>query len=170
MNMSQYSSWRLQGGAPIVSAHELTYYTPQTNYMVCTSGGYDPIHPGHISCMMQAKNFNYILVVIVNGDTFLKTKKGRPFQDLKTRCQIVSTIRGVDYVIPYEVENDMTVCGALEIIRPGVFAKGGDRVDIETIPEWEVCRKGKIRIVTGIGLPKDWSSSDFLNDWAKHRV
>ena len=167
--MNQYRLWQLSGGAPIVSADELIYITPQTNYMVCTSGGYDPIHPGHISCMLQAKKLNHILVVIVNGDSFLVSKKGKPFQDLKTRCQIVSTIRGVDYVVPYEVNNDMTVCGALEMIQPGVFAKGGDRVDIDTIPEWEVCKKRKIKIVTGVGLPKDWSSSDLLDDWAKYK-
>jgi len=163
-----YRSWRLKGGAPILPAWELVNQVPQTNYIVCTSGGYDPIHPGHISCMLQSKYFNPILAVIVNGDAFLKSKKGKAFQDLKTRCQIVSTIRGVDFVIPYETSNDMTVCGALDIIRPGVFTKGGDRVDIDTIPEWNVCKKNKTRIVTGVGLPKDWSSSDFLKDWAKH--
>lgn len=166
--MSQYRSWRLKDGAPIVSPWELVNQVPQTNYIVCTSGGYDPIHPGHISCMLRAKDWNYILAVIVNGDAFLRSKKGKPFQDLKTRCQIVSAIRGVDFVVPYEVEHDMTVCGALDQIRPGVFVKGGDRVDASTIPEWDICKKRKIRVVTGIGLPKDWSSSDFLKDWENH--
>lgn len=166
--MATYYDWRIRGAAPIVTINELLddVYNPQ--YMVCTSGGYDPIHPGHISCMMDAKKFNPILVVIVNGDTFLANKKGRPFQDLKTRCQIVSTIKGVDYVVPFEIENDQTVNVALARIRPGVFAKGGDRVDPETIPEWETCKKNKIRVVTGVGHPKHWSSSHFLDDWVKY--
>ena len=86
---------------------------------------------------------------------------------MKTRCQIVSTIKGVDYVVPFEIKNDPTVNVALAGIQPGVFAKGGDRTDPDTIPEWETCRKNKIRIVTGIGQPKYWSSSHFLEDWAK---
>ena len=164
--MYKYSDWRIRGAAPIVSMSELVYATYNTKYIVCTSGGYDPIHPGHISCMLDAKKFAPVLVVLVNGDSFLKRKKGKPFQDLKTRCQIVSTIKGVDFVIPFESESD-TVDSALEYIQPGVFAKGGDRVDLETIPEWDTCKKNKIRIVTGVGQPKHWSSSHFLEDWAK---
>jgi D-beta-D-heptose 7-phosphate kinase/D-beta-D-heptose 1-phosphate adenosyltransferase len=160
-----YDDWKVKGGCPILSMEELVVKVPQTNYMVCTSGGYDPIHPGHISCMVEAKKFNYILVVIVNGDSFLRDKKGRAFQDLRTRCQIVSTIKGVDYVVPFEINGDSTVNEALDYIKPGVFAKGGDRVDHETIPEWDVCKKNSIRVVTGVGEPKKWSSSEFLKNW-----
>lgn len=167
--MIEYNRWRIRGGAPIVSMEDLVGKVPQTNYMVCTSGGYDPIHPGHISCLIESKKFNPVLVVIVNGDNFLINKKGKPFQDLKTRCQIVSTIKGVDFVVPFEIENDSTVCVALEYIRPGVFTKGGDRIDRETIPEWEVCKENGIRVLTGVGNPKHWSSSQFLEDWAKFK-
>lgn len=165
--MYTYRDWRIKGAAPIVTIDELVYDVYNTKYLVVTSGGYDPIHPGHISCMIDAKKFNPILAVIVNGDSFLVNKKGKPFQDLKTRCQIVSTIKGVDYVVPFEIKNDPTVNVALEQIQPGVFAKGGDRTDPETIPEWETCKNNKIRIVTGVGNPKLWSSSHFLEDWAK---
>ena len=165
--MYTYSDWRIRGAASIITIDELSYEVYNTKYIVCTSGGYDPIHPGHISCMLDSKNFNPILVVIVNGDSFLTNKKGKSFQDLKTRCQIVSTIRSVDYVVPFEIEDDQTVNVALARMQPGVFAKGGDRVDPETIPEWETCRSNKIRVVTGVGHPKHWSSSHFLNDWVK---
>jgi D-beta-D-heptose 7-phosphate kinase/D-beta-D-heptose 1-phosphate adenosyltransferase len=165
--MYTYRDWRIQGAAPIVSINELVNDVYDTRYVVITSGGYDPIHPGHISCMIEAKRFNPILAVIVNGDAFLTNKKGKPFQDLKTRCQIVSTIKGVDYVIPFEINNDPTVNIALARILPGVFAKGGDRTDIENIPEWDTCKKNKIRVVTGVGHPKHWSSSHFLKDWAE---
>jgi len=163
--MSKYFSWRIRGGAPIVSIGELLEQVYSPKYLVCTSGGYDPIHPGHISCMLDSKRFNPILAVIVNGDTFLTAKKGKPFQDLKTRCQIVSTLKEVDFVVPFEIEDDQTVSVALNLIKPGVFSKGGDRVDPDTIPEWETCRKNGIRVVTGVGSPKHWSSSNFLEDW-----
>jgi cytidyltransferase-like protein len=79
-----------------------------------TGGGFDPIHPGHVSLILESKQYGDVLVVIVNGDNFLKTKKGKPFQDLKTRSLIVSGLRGVDYVVPFEIKNDMTVTKAIE--------------------------------------------------------
>jgi cytidyltransferase-like protein len=135
--------------------------------IVCTSGGFDPLHPGHATCIVESRRLGDSLVVVVNGDAFLRAKKGRPFQDLATRCQIVACLRGVDFVIPFEIEGDPTVREALRAIRPHVFTKGGDRVDGHTIPEWEVCEAHGIRIETGVGLKKDWSSSDFLREWGE---
>jgi D-beta-D-heptose 7-phosphate kinase/D-beta-D-heptose 1-phosphate adenosyltransferase len=152
-------------GAKILSFEEFAELRPKLGKVVATSGGFDPIHPGHISCINESKKYGDTLVVIVNGDAFLKTKKGRPFQDLKTRCLIVSGIIGVDYVIPFEIENDQTVSKALEALKPDVFTKGGDRIDKNTIPEWETCKKHKIEIITGVGVDKKWSSSWFLNRW-----
>jgi len=135
--------------------------------IACTSGGFDPIHPGHISCLIESKKIADYLVVIVNGDSFLRAKKGKPFQDLDTRCRIVSAIRGVDYVIPFEIENDQSVCVALEQIQPHIFTKGGDRKDPSSIPEWEICQRLGIQVLFRVGEEKKWSSSDFLADWTK---
>jgi len=131
----------------------------------CTSGGYDPIHPGHMSSIIESKNYCDTLVVIVNGDWFLTNKKGKPFQDLKTRCKIVSCVRGVDYVIPFEIEDDSSVCQALVRLKPHIFLKGGDRNNIDELPEGKVCKAFKIDVITQVGWDKDWSSSDFLEDW-----
>ncbi len=152
-------------GAKIVSFDEFDELRPKLGKVVATSGGFDPIHPGHISCIIQSKKYGDTLVVIVNGDAFLSAKKGRPFQDLQTRCLIVSGIAGVDYVIPFEIDNDQTVSRALEAIKPDVFTKGGDRVDKASLPEWETCKKHNIEIVFGVGEEKKWSSSWFLNRW-----
>lgn len=152
-------------GAKIISVEEFAALRPQLRKIVATSGGFDPIHPGHISCITESKKYGDTLVVIVNGDWFLRNKKGKAFQDLQTRSLIVSGIRGVDYVVPFEIEGDTTVSKALEIIRPHVFAKGGDRNDKKTIAEWDTCKKHGIKIVVGIGLDKQWSSSWFLKDW-----
>ncbi len=153
--------------ASIISLDEFEKIRPRLGKIVCTSGGFDPIHPGHLSCMLESKKFGDTLVVIVNGDNFLRTKKGRPFQDLETRCAIVSYVRGVDYVFPFEILNDTTVCQALRALRPHVFTKGGDRIDVATIPEWSVCKELGIQIETGVGLDKRWSSSDFLKEWGE---
>jgi D-beta-D-heptose 7-phosphate kinase/D-beta-D-heptose 1-phosphate adenosyltransferase len=152
-------------GAPIISFEEFAKLRPKLGKIVATSGGFDPIHPGHISCIIDSKKYGDTLVVIVNGDAFLTAKKGRPFQNLETRSLIVSGIAGVDYVIPFEIKNDQTVSKALAAIRPDVFTKGGDRVDEASLPEWETCQKYKIKIIFGIGEDKKWSSSWFLKEW-----
>ena len=120
------------------------------------------------SCIQDSKQYGDTLVVIVNGDNFLTAKKGKPFQDLATRMLIVSALRGVDYVVALEVDDDPTVIVALETIRPDVFTKGGDRIDETSIPEWATCLKHDIKVVSGVGLEKFWSSSDFLRSWEEH--
>lgn len=157
-----------QFGAKIVTFEEFEVLRPNLGTVVATSGGFDPIHPGHISCILESKKYGDVLAVIVNGDAFLRNKKGKPFQDLATRCAIVSAIQGVDFVIPFEIENDQTVIEALRRLRPNVFTKGGDRIDASTIPEWQICESLGIEIVSGVGLSKFWSSSTFLKEWEDH--
>lgn len=153
--------------ARIVTFDEFDKLRPQLGRIVCTSGGYDPIHPGHATCIIESKQHGDTLVVVVNGDNFLRDKKGKPFQDLETRCHIVACLRGVDFVVPFEVENDSTVCEALRRIRPHVFTKGGDRTDYTNIPEWDVCQDLSIELIPQVGLDKQWSSSDFLAEWGE---
>ena len=137
--------------------------------VVATSGGFDPIHPGHVTCIVESKAFGDTLVVIVNGDDFLTRKKGKAFQDIDTRAAIVSAIRGVDYVVKFEIEGDPTVAVALRAVRPRYFTKGGDRVAGQTLPEAEetACREFGIEIIDGVGRNKAWSSSDFLAEWGE---
>ncbi len=151
--------------APIRSFEEIDRIRPSLGRIVCTSGGYDPVHPGHLSCITESKKFGDTVVVIVNGDGFLTRKKGRPFQNLETRCRIMSYARGADIVVPFEIEDDQTVREALRRLKPDVFTKGGDRCSPETIPEWDVCQELGITVETGVGEPKNWSSSDFLAKW-----
>ena len=156
-------------GAPILSFEEFDKLRPKLGKIVATSGGFDPIHPGHISCIIDSKQYGDTLVVIVNGDNFLRTKKGHPFQNLETRSLIVSGLAGVDYVVPFEIKDDQTVNKALEALRPHVFTKGGDRVDASTIPEWGTCQKHGIEVISGVGADKQWSSSWFLKEWDERK-
>jgi cytidyltransferase-like protein len=155
-------------GAPVVTFDQFDAIRPGGR-IVATSGGFDPIHPGHISSIQASAQFGDVVVVIVNGDAFLRAKKGRPFQDLRTRCLIVSALRGVDFVVPFEIEADATVREALRRLRPAVFTKGGDRVDARSIPEWDVCEELGIEVVSGVGADKEWSSSWFLDAWRSDR-
>lgn len=150
---------------------ELMTMIPKSYTWGLTSGGYDPIHPGHISCLQEAAKACDNLIVIVNGDDFLNKKKGKPFMPLKDRCYIVDSLRGINYVVPFTPTNpnDMTVCEAIEVLRPHVFIKGGDRIDKTTIPEWTTCERLGIMIMTGVGDDKIWSSSDYLKDWVEYK-
>ncbi len=156
--------------AQVVGFEELDSIRESLGRIVCTSGGFDPLHPGHASCIIESKQYGDTLVVIVNGDAFLTAKKGKPFMDLATRSAVVSCVREVDYVIPFEIENDPTVCEALRRLKPHVFTKGGDRVDYSNIPEWTVCQDLGIELVSGVGLDKAWSSSNFLKEWSNYSV
>jgi len=149
----------------IVTFEEFDQIRDQLGRIVCTSGGFDPLHPGHASCIIESKQYGDTLVVVVNGDGFLTRKKGKPFMDVQTRCAVVSCLRGVDYVIPFEIDNDQTVREALKRIRPNVFTKGGDRVDHTSIPEWGACQDLGIEVISGVGMPKYWNSSDLLKEW-----
>jgi cytidyltransferase-like protein len=154
--------------APIVDFQTIDTLRPRLGKIVVASGGFDPLHPGHASNLLQAKKLGDTLIALVSGDAFLRTKKGRAFQDLQTRCQIVSYIRGVDYVVPFEMENDQTVCLALAWLKPHVFAKGGDRSAPHLVPEWAACQELGIEVVFQVGATKEWSSSDFLKAWGEY--
>ena len=154
-------------GAQIVSLEEFPSLRSKLGKIVATSGGYDPIHPGHISLIIESRKFGDTIVVIVNGDEFLTAKKGKPFQNLATRCLIVSGIKEVDYVVPAVTETDMSVNEALKVIKPHVYTKGGDTVDPSTIREWDVCQANSTKVVFGVGEDKEWSSSSFTKEWDK---
>jgi cytidyltransferase-like protein len=130
---------------------------------VATSGGFDPMHIGHLRCLQASKALDpsTLLVVIVNGDGFLTRKKGKPFMPLPERMEIIDGIRGVDYVCSWD-DGSQTVVGALEILRPNVFTKGGDRTGAENVPEFEVCQKMGCEVVFNVGGGKVQSSSWLL--------
>lgn len=132
--------------------------------VVMTSGGCDPVHGGHISCFKDSRQYGDFLVVVINGDEFLIQKKGKAFMPLEERMRIVDAIRYVDIVIPWY---DMDVIGALKLVRPNTFTKGGsDRSKPEEIPEWQICQDLGIDVKFGVGgFDKIASSSNYLNNW-----
>ena len=151
--------------AKILTLDEFVSFGPDSIDIALTSGGFAPIHPGHISCIQACKSYAPITIVIVNGDKFLVRKHGKAFQDIETRCQIVASLRGVDYVIPFDSDKDNTMNEPIRRIMPAFFVKGGDRADKASIPEWDTCEEVNTKIITGAGLAKLWSSSNFLGDW-----
>ena len=94
------------------------------------TGGFDPIHSGHISYFKRAKDLSNYLVVGINTEEWLTRKKGQYFQSWKERAEIIRHLDMVDAVISWDDEDD-SACGAiakcLEIAQTVVFANGGDR-------------------------------------------
>lgn len=129
---------------------------------IAISGGFDPIHPGHVAMIEDAQKFGEVHI-IVNSDEWLIRKKGFFFQPWIDRKKILEAytphIHEVD-------DSDGTVCEALRRIKPDYFGNGGDRGKTNT-PELDVCVELGIEPVFEIGGGK-YSSSSALN--AKQRV
>ncbi len=134
----------------------LTRYTIVMKIVV-TSGGFDPVHVGHIRCFKEAKKHGDRLVVILNTDEFLLRKKGFVFMPFHERKELLESFGCVDEVIPC-IDEDQTVCKTLEMLKPHVFVKGGDRT-IGNIPEREICERHNIAMVFDVGGGKVQSSS-----------
>ena len=126
--------------------------------IVAVSGGFDPLHFGHIRYFMAAKKLGKV-VVILNSDRFLKRKKGFAFMSYRERKEILESIRYVDKVIPC-IDRDQSVSKTLAKLKPDIFAKGGDRM-IKNIPESEVevCKRLKIKMKFLVGGKKIQSST-----------
>jgi cytidyltransferase-like protein len=139
--------------------------------VVAVSGGFDPIHPGHIRMFKEARALGDKLIVILNNDNWLQNKKRYNFMSEKERKEVVESIRWVDEVViskhPKNAE-DMSVCAELTRVKPDIFANGGDRVK-SNVPEVEVCRRLGIKMVFNVGEGgKIQSSSWLINKAAKN--
>ncbi len=128
--------------------------------IVACSGYFNPIHKGHVEYLERAKQLGDKLVVIVNNDFQVKLKGSQEFMSEDERLLIVRSLKCVDMAI-LAVDKDPTVCETLRIVRPHVFAKGGDRFTYE-IPESRICHDLNIAIVDGLG-DKVQSSSWLLS-------
>jgi|TARA_B100000902_G_scaffold205363_1_gene195805 D-beta-D-heptose 7-phosphate kinase/D-beta-D-heptose 1-phosphate adenosyltransferase len=124
---------------------------------VAVSGYFDPIHVGHLEYLKLAKKLGDKLVVIVNNNKQCVLKKGKPFMDQADRIEIVRCLKMVDEVF-LSVDNDKTVCQSLKLVKPDIFANGGDRSTKE-VPESSICKKYNIKMIDGLG-DKIRSSSD----------
>jgi len=127
---------------------------------IAISGYFDPLHVGHLEYIKLAKKLGDKLIVIVNNDAQCKIKKGKFFMNQEDRLEIIKSIMWVNDAI-LSVDSDGTVCKSLALIKPNVFANGGDRHNKE-IPESDICRKLGIIIIDGLGK-KIRSSSKITN-------
>ncbi len=133
---------------------------------VVVSGGFDPLHVGHVKMFQEAAKLASKLIVIVNNDDFLMLKKGYVFMPIDERMEIIKNISVVDKVVK-AIDTDLTVCQTLNLLAKEeniiVFANGGDRQREKDISETTVCRDNQIEMKFNIGGGKIQSSSSLVS-------
>jgi cytidyltransferase-like protein len=142
--------------------------------IVLVTGGFDPLHKGHIQYFQKAKELGDILCVGVNSDAWLTNKKGRPFLPLIERSTIIGNLKMVDLVIEFPDDENWTAKNGIKMLREMhpkdhiIFANGGDRTQAN-IPELDVNNDvgyPPVEFVFGVGgFDKLNSSSWILEEW-----
>ena len=137
------------------------------NTIVVVSGGFDPVHSGHIKLIKEARLLGDMLIVGINSDEWLARKKGRAFMPWQERLCVLNNLSSVDEVYTFD-DGDGTACHLLQQVRAHypdcqiIFANGGDRTK-ENIPEMSV---DGVEFVFGVGgEDKSNSSSWILQEW-----
>jgi len=141
------------------------------------SGGFDPLHIGHVRYLREAKKLGDKLIVVINNDNWLRAKKGKEFMPEMDRKEILEAFDFVDQVfisnhkkgINYNNPIERSVCEEIKILKPHIFANGGDRKpDGDPVPEVAVCEELGIKLIYNVGKGgKVRSSSDLLKEYSK---
>jgi cytidyltransferase-like protein len=151
------------------------------NTIVVVSGGFDPVHSGHIRLIKEARLLGDMLIVGINSDEWLARKKGRAFMPWQERLCVLNNLRQVDEVYTFD-DSDGTACHLLQQVQAHypesriIFANGGDRTQ-DNIPEMVM---DKVEFAFGIGgtdkanssswILEEWKAPKTLRSWGYYRV
>lgn len=149
--------------------------------IVIVTGGFDPLHSGHIEYFKAAKQLGDILIVGLNSDEWLTRKKGQPFMTLEERRAIVGSLKDVDSTLTFD-DSDGSAISLLEDLKKNypyanlIFANGGDRT-LSNIPELSV--KG-VTFKFGVGgdnkmnssswILREWKQPKTMRSWGYYRI
>ncbi|MBI2355799.1 MAG: adenylyltransferase/cytidyltransferase family protein [Candidatus Doudnabacteria bacterium] len=145
--------------------------------VVAVSGGFDPLHPGHIRLFHDAKKLGDELVVILNNDNWVLKKKGYVFMNERERKEVIKAIKYVDHVVITNHQpnaKDMSVSKELRELKPDIFANGGDRNEKDAAnpksslyTDIQTCKKLGIKMIFNVGHGgKIQSSSELVRQAA----
>lgn len=143
--------------------------TERTEKIIAVSGGFDPLHVGHIRMLKEAAQLGR-LVVILNNDNWLLAKKGFAFMPEEERKELIESLSFVYKVVLTEHaphDPDRSVCRELQHIKPDIFANGGDRKTARDIPEAARCKKHGIKMIFNMGEGGKVQSSSWLTGAVK---
>ena len=129
---------------------------------IAISGGFDPVHVGHLRMMKAASDFGEV-IVILNSDDWLERKKGYVFMPFEERKEIIEGFYCVHKVVSVD-DSDDTVCEAIARIMPDFFGNGGDRKS-DNVPEVEVCEAIGATLLWNVGGNKIQSSSELVENY-----
>ena len=151
--------------------------------IVLVTGGFDPIHSGHIEYFKAAKELGDVLIVGLNSDAWLARKKGQPFMPFTERQSIVENLKMIDHCILYD-DSDGSSIEAIKNVRlmypkaEIIFANGGDRTAVN-IPEMNHMDKN-LTFKFGVGgsnkknssswILEEWKNPKFKRPWGWYRV
>jgi D-beta-D-heptose 7-phosphate kinase/D-beta-D-heptose 1-phosphate adenosyltransferase len=151
--------------------------------IILVTGGFDPVHSGHLAYFKAARTLGDRLVVGLNSDEWLARKKGQPFMPLQERLALVGNLNMVDEVVTYN-DNDGSSCDAIRVVRARypkadiVFANGGDRTQAN-IPEMSV-QDAQVSFAFGVGgedkrnssswILQEWKAPKTQREWGYYRV
>lgn len=149
--------------------------------VVLVTGGFDPLHSGHIAYFKAAKALGDLLIVGLNSDAWLERKKGRAFMPMSERFSVVSALKVVDSVLIYN-DDDGSSCDAIRLARARhpdaeiIFANGGDRTK-DNIPEMSVPDVtfkfgvgGDTKLNSSSWILEEWSAPKTIRPWGYYRV
>ena len=137
--------------------------------IIVLSGGFDPVHKGHLRMFRQASWLGHQVIVGLNSDDWLTRKKGQPFMEFEERREILEAFRYINQVISFD-DSDDSACDLLEKVNSMYdtdhkiyFANGGDRGK-DNVPEVDVCKELGVIMLWGVGGEKIQSSSWLTNN------
>ena len=151
--------------------------------IVVVSGGFDPVHSGHIKLIKEARLLGDMLIAGINSDEWLARKKGRTFMPWIERLSVLNNLSSVDEVYTFD-DDDGTACHLLQQVRAHypdaniIFANGGDRTH-SNIPEMDV-KDDNLQFAFGVGgfdkanssswILEEWKAPKTLRPWGYYRV
>jgi len=153
--------------------------------IIVLSGGFDPVHKGHLRMFREASNLGHQVIVGLNSDEWLRRKKGKPFMNFEERKEILEGFKYINQVLPFDDSDDTAsdlICRVHSIYNSNAhdynysdlghegmldyykiyFANGGDRGK-DNVPEVNICRELDVTMLWGIGGGKIQSSSWLIN-------